>query len=161
MSFRTEVIARDPRFMSTGRIDDLTLLEPVTRAAVEAVIAGAKAMGIVLIPFETYRSEARQEQLFAQKATEIRTAGVHNYGLACDLVKSVGGEPSWKGDFSFLGTLARQHSLIWGGDWGEPGKPHHLADAVHVQRCSVARQPGLFSGDWYPDADYNPYNDLD
>lgn len=158
MSFRTEILEQDSRFTSINRIHDLTLLEPVTRAAVQAVIAGAQAQGIALIPFETFRSQARQQQLYEQKATQLKTVGVHNYGLACDLVKSIGGEPSWKGDFSFLGILARKHGLIWGGDWGEPGEPHDFVDAVHLQRCSVGRQPELFSGAWYPDDAYNPYD---
>jgi hypothetical protein len=159
MSFYTEVLTKDPRFTSVDRIHDPLLLEPFTRAAVEAVIAGAKSLGIDLILFETFRSDARQRRLFEQKATEIRTAGVHHFGLACDLVKSVNGQPSWDGDFSFLGTLARAHGLIWGGDWGEPDKPHHLVDAVHLQRCSLTRQPSLLSAVWYPDDNYNPYRE--
>jgi len=39
------------------------------------------------------------KKLFAQGATKIKTVGVHHYGLACDLVKDIGGEPSWQGDF--------------------------------------------------------------
>jgi len=31
-------------------------------------------------------------------------------------------------------------------------------DNVHVQRCTVARQGDLFSGNWYPDDVYNPYD---
>src|SRR6266478_8151690 len=99
-----------------------------------------------------------KQQLFAQDATKLKTVGVHNYGLACDIVKVVGGEPSWKGDFSFLGLLARKHGLIWGGDWGAPGQHHTFIDAVHVQRCSIGKQPALFSGAFYPDDAYNPYD---
>lgn len=91
----------------------------------------------------------------------MHTVGVHHYGLACDLVKDVSGQPSWEGDFSFLKIIARRHRLIWGGDWGTPSEPHKLYDAVHVQRCSVARQGALFRGEWYPDDEYDPYNDLD
>jgi hypothetical protein len=71
----------------------------------------------------------------------------------------VGGEPSWKGDFSFLGQLARSSGLIWGGDWGEAGIKHTFVDSVHVQRCTVARQGDLFAGNFYPDDEYNPYTD--
>lgn len=156
-NFYSEIIRKDPRFRSASRISDLNLLEPVTRQAVAAIIAEAKAGGIELLVFETFRSQARQRQLFNQGVTQLSNVGVHNYGLAADLVKLVKGEPSWDGDFSFLGRLAKKHGLIWGGDWGEPARPHTFRDYVHVQRCKVADQQKLFSGDWYPGQDYNPY----
>jgi hypothetical protein len=158
-NFFTDVISNDVRFNSAARINDLALLEPVTRALVQQIIAGAKNLGIDVMVFETYRSEARQEDLFNQHATQLRTVGVHHYGLACDIVKVISGEPSWKGDFSFLGQLAHSAGLIWGGDWGDPTRPHSFIDAVHVQRCTVARQPELFGGTFYPNDTYNPYND--
>jgi hypothetical protein len=159
MSFFTDVVAKDPRFASVQRIHDVALLEPVMRDAVQKIIDDSRVLGFETMVFETFRSQARQQQLFAQHATKLRTVGVHNYGLACDIVKVAGGEPSWKGDFSFLGLLAHKHGLIWGGDWGTPGQHHTFIDAVHVQRCSIARQASLFSGAWYPDASYNPYDD--
>ena len=156
-NFYTDVIKKDPRFHSTKRINDPALLEPVTRAAVQAVIADAAARGIKLMIFETFRSQERQVTLFEQGATQLRTVGVHNYGLACDLVKDINGEPSWKGDFSFLGVIAPHHRLVWGGDWGRPDLPHSFRDNDHVQRCSVAMQAQLFRGEFYPDANYDPF----
>src|SRR6266849_3058553 len=157
MSFFTDVIEKDPRFTSLQRIKDLALLEPVTSAAVQKIIEDARVLGFETMVFETFRSQARQQQLFTQGATKLKTVGVHNYGLACDIVKVAGGEPSWKGDFSFLGQLAHSSGLIWGGDWGAPNIHHNFVDNVHVQRCTVARQGDLFSGAWYPDDAYNPY----
>lgn len=84
---------------------------------------------------------------------------MHHYGLSCGIVKSIGGKPSWKGDFSLVGELAHAYGLIWGGDWGNPKVHHSFIDSVHVQRCSIKRQGALFMGEWYPDASYNPYND--
>jgi D-alanyl-D-alanine carboxypeptidase len=156
-NFFTDVIQKDPRCGSMARIVDSALLEPITRNAVLAIVEDAKALGLPLIVFETFRSQARQSELFAKGATKLQTVGVHHYGLACDLVKSVAGEPSWKGDFSFLGKLAKQHGLIWGGDWGNPGKPTRFVDGVHVQRVTVARQKQLFAGTWYPEETYNPW----
>ena len=157
--FYTDVIKKDPRFKTTKIVSDVKLLEPVTRQLVQSIIDDAKAHGLELMVFETYRSQARQTQLFNQGATKLKTVGVHHYGLACDLVKSVGGKPSWKGDFSLLGELAHAYGLIWGGDWGTPNVHHTFIDEVHVQRCSIKRQGSLFRGEWYPDASYNPYND--
>src|SRR2546426_1977955 len=89
------------------------------------------------------------------KVTGVQTCALPI--LACDLVKAVAEEPSWKGDFSFLGKLAHDHRLIWGGDWGDSSVPHTFVDAVHVQRCAVSMQPALFRGSFYPDAQYDPY----
>lgn len=158
-NFFTDVISADPRFNSTTRVHDLALLEPITRELVQKIVAGAKTMGIDVMVFETYRSQARQQDLFHQGASKLQKVGVHHYGLACDIVKVINGEPSWKGDFSFLGELAHSAGLIWGGDWGDPSVKPSFIDAVHVQRCTVARQSELFAGTFYPDDTYNPYHD--
>ena len=135
----------DPRFTSTKRIADPELLEPVTRDLVQAIIADAAANGLKLMIFETYRSQARQIALFNQGATKLRQVGVHHYGLACDLVKDINGQPSWKGDFSMLGALAKHHRLIWGGNWGTPGSTPTFVDDDHVQRVTLGRQARLFA----------------
>jgi hypothetical protein len=158
-NFYTTVISQDARFDSLTRIGDPSLLEPVTRQLVEGLVTSARQMGIDLMIYETYRSQDRQQALFNNGATKLRAVGVHHYGLACDIVRVVGGEPSWKGDFSFLGQLAHSSGLIWGGDWGAPNIKHSFVDSVHVQRCTVARQGDLFAGNWYPDDTYNPYAD--
>ena len=156
-NFYTGVITHDPRFNTTHRVSDLALLEPITGAAVVAIMAEAKASGHDMVVFETYRSQQRQAQLYDQGVTQLQKVGVHHYGLACDIVKLVDGEPSWDGDFSFFGVLAKKHGLIWGGDWGTPNRPHSFRDTCHVQRCAIGDQGRLFSGDWYPDKSYDPY----
>ena len=158
-NFYLDVIGKDPRFDSAARVSDPSLLEPTTRKLVESVISAAQQMGIAIMIYETYRSQDRQQELFNQGATKLRAVGVHHYGLACDIVRVVGGEPSWKGDFSFLGQLAQSSGLIWGGDWGAPDIKHSFVDSVHVQRCTIPRQGDLFAGTWYPDDVYNPYDD--
>lgn len=159
-NFFTDVIQKDLTLHSTDPVHDLMLLETKTRELVQAIIADAEAHGIKLMAFETFRSQESQQHLFDQGATKLRTVGVHHYGLACDIVKSINGEPSWKGDFSLLGELAHHHGMIWGGDWGTPHISHTFIDPVHVQRCSVGRQGSLFRGEFYPDDNYNPYDDL-
>ena len=159
-NFFTDVLQQDARFHSRKPLNDLNLLEQVTRSLVQPVIQEAATLGISLMVFETYRSQDRQLDLFDQGKSQLHTVGVHHYGLACDLVRDVCGQPSWEGDFSFLKVIARRHKLIWGGDWGTPCQPHKLYDAVHLQRCTVARQAALFRGDWYPDDDYDPYEEL-
>jgi len=156
-NFYTDVIKKDSRFKSLKPIHDLDLLEPFTRDLVKKIIADAAKDGIKLMAYETFRSQQRQAKLFQQGATKLKKVGTHHYGISCDLVKNVGGEPSWKGDFKFLGKLAKKHKMIWGGDWGNPGVKPTFYDGVHVQRCTVAKQKALFAGTWYPDDDYDPY----
>jgi hypothetical protein len=158
-NFFTDFILNDPRASSMHAINDMGLLEPVTRLTIQKVIAEAKAQGLELMVFETYRSKQRQEQLFNEGRTKLKNVGVHHYGLACDLVRNVNGQPSWQGSFAVLGQLAHKHGLIWGGDWGNPNIHHDFIDAVHVQRCSLRRQNDLFSGAWYPGNEYNPYTE--
>jgi hypothetical protein len=155
-NFYTDTIEKSPWFHHPMICDSLDFLEPVTRAAVLAIMVDAKAAGTPLMVFETYRSAERQQMLFDQGATQLQVVGVHHYGLACDLVKDIGGEPSWKGDFTFLRNLADKHGLISGLDWGNPEMHHSFFDAAHVQRCRVSDQPKLFAGTWYPDATYDP-----
>jgi len=150
-NFYLDTICPDPRFHSVDRIDDPLLLEPITRQAVQNILAQAAGMGIEVMIFETFRSQPRQQFLWSQGATKLKTVGVHHYGLACDIVKVLDGEPSWQGDFSFLGDLAKENELIWGGDWGEPDVVHTFLDGDHVQRCTIIQQSGLFAGNWYPE----------
>lgn len=151
-NFYTDVIQNDPRFHSPTSCRDTNLLEPGTRAAVAAIIRDAAIMGIKLIVTETYRSTERQQMLYAQGATQLRTVGVHHYGLAADFCKVINGAASWAGDWSFLRDLAVKHGMISGLDWGVPGVEHSFVDPDHIQRCTIDQQPGLFAGTWYPDS---------
>lgn len=154
-NFFTDTLQSDPRFHSTAAIKDMDLLEPGFRSQVEAFMAASKAAGVELIVTETYRSSERQQQLFDQKLTQLRTVGVHHYGLACDFAKMIGGQASWDGDWTFCVGLAKQVStadrvVISGYDWGTPDQPHSFRDSDHIQGCTVAEQTGLFGGTWYP-----------
>lgn len=160
-NFFKDVIERDRRFSAPERIADLNLLEPVTRSAVAGVIARARAEGAFFVPFETFRSRERQRCLFLQGSTQLEEVGVHHYGLACDLVRVVDGRLSWDAEYSALGRLAPEFHLIWGGNWGHPGRANTFIDAAHVQRCTVERQPELFAGYWYPTPEYDVLGDLD
>lgn len=158
-NFYTSVLRKSPNFTSPTRCNDMALLEPVMRRKVEAILRDAAGHNVPLRVYETYRSPARQQQLFRQGATKLRTVGTHGYGLAVDFVRVVKGQPSWEGDFSILLKLCRAHSLISGIDWGHPGKPNSFVDSGHVQRITVARQNSLFNGEWYPDESYDPLPD--
>ena len=161
MSFYTDVIQKSPLYGTVKPCDDLSLLEPVTRVAVLAIIADAKAEGVEFRVLETYRSQALQQHYFQTGATHLRQVGVHHYGLACDLGMFVDGKMVEDGTkYGLLRFLAEKHGLISGGDWGTPTLPHSFRDYDHVQRVTLARQNDLFAGRWYPDGAYRPLDDL-
>ena len=153
MNWYRDVIRESAAFNATSRVATLTLLHPTFRRKVEAVITDALGVGVRLIAFETYRSQARQTELYKQKVTELRTVGVHHYGLAADLVPlDSRGVPTWDDPeaFRLLQHLAHVHGLVSGIDWGHPERHHTFVDEPHVQMCSIEQQDALFRGEWYP-----------
>jgi hypothetical protein len=60
-NFFTDTIRTDSRYRNSGRVQDRTLLEPITRKAVLAIIEDAQALGIALMVFETFRSKRPPE----------------------------------------------------------------------------------------------------
>ncbi|HET9825335.1 MAG TPA: M15 family metallopeptidase [Chitinophagaceae bacterium] len=141
------------------RTDDAALVEPVARRLVTSIIEDARSHSLGLMVFEPFRSEAWQQLLFQQGAAKLQNVDLHNFGLVCDLVKNVNGDPSWKGDFSLPGELAHNYELIWGGHWGK-SVHRSFIDFVRVQRCPIPRQASLFTRQWHPDKKYNPCDDL-
>lgn len=157
MTFYADVICKSPLFRTTKQVSDPGMLEPVTRAAVQAIIADAKAMGHDLRLLETYRSKERQAVLFQRHATKLKQVGVHHFGLAADLGLYVNGKYEGRAEpYRFLIDLCQKHGLISGLDWGAPKAKHTFIDAGHVQRVTVKDQPRLFAGNWFPGADYAP-----
>ena len=118
-NFFTDVIKKDSRYLSTKCIDDINLLEPVLRDKVIKIVAEAKALGLKLMVFETYRSQQRQEELFKKRKTRLKEVGVHHYGLACDLVKDINGKSFFDEDaehvagaYGFKGLHARRNEHV-------------------------------------------------
>ena len=159
-NFYTDVIQKDPRFNSTERIEDPLLLEPGTRAAVQAIIADLQSLGHDARVLETYRSEARQHMLFEQHLTQLSKVGVHGFGLACDIALYVSDKYDPVGEhYVILVPLAQKHGMISGINWGLPNLPHSFKDYDHIQRIPLFRQNALFAGSWYPPTDYDPHAD--
>jgi hypothetical protein len=101
---------------------------------VESIVTAAQQMGINLMIYETYPSQARLQEHFDNGATKLLKVGVHHYRLARDIVRVVGGEPSWKGDFSFLGQLA--HLVSSGAEIGARRKSNTVLSTA--RRSSAA-----------------------
>lgn len=166
-TFFEAVIRTGDWYRDPSRHSDLALLEPNTRRKVQAILQDAKAHGVSVVCYETYRSQERQEQLYQQGATQLQHVGTHHYGVAADLVPlNSAGEPTWdgvEGAFQLIAHLCHVHLLISGADWGRPGVPHRFIDQPHCQYVtSGRRQSMLLAGLWYPpeNGTYNPYADL-
>lgn len=159
-NFYQDVTKKDPRFNSTQVIKDVSLLEPGTRVKVAKLIVMAHEAGHELRVGETYRSQARQRQLFNQKLTQLKNVGQHGFSTACDLQLFVNGKYDPNGtDYAFFADMCKKVGLITGINWGTSG-PHSFKDWDHVQSCPTFRQPELFAGTWYPDPNYDPYQDM-
>ena len=116
-SFYTTVLQKSPVFRSAVPVRDPQWLEPEFRDRVMKLIADARAAGHELRILETYRSQELQTAYYERGATQLRTVGVHHFGLACDLGIVVAGQVNLKADYGILGELTRKHRLVWGGDW--------------------------------------------
>lgn len=146
-TFYDRVIRPHSLYRAAGRVWTPSLLEPVIRGYVDALLSGMLVAGHPMMVWETYRSRERQAALYAKGKTKLKDVGVHHYGLAADLVFDVDGEPSWRGPWSVFGGLARSYGLTWGGDWKA------FVDMPHVQRIEVRDQKRLFAGEFYPSED--------
>lgn len=134
----------------------LDVLAPAFRARVELVLADMRAWGYTPRVFETLRTNARQNYLYGfgreyddgrGVVTHSQTVGDtwHGFGLAVDIVCAVklwGAKP----DFWYvLGTSARRHGLVWGGDWNNDwnSADERFMDRPHIQWGNMRRSPSL------------------
>lgn len=122
--------------MSSRSIDDLhPLFAPKAREFLEA----AKAAGLDVLVYCTFRSYAEQNELYTHGRTasgKIVTnahggESAHNFGLAFDGCPMIGGKPMWDEahpSWITYGHVAAAVGLEWAGDW--IGK---LQEKPHVQ----------------------------
>jgi hypothetical protein len=107
-NFYITTIKPHAAFRSRSRIATTELLVPEFRDKIQKILMDSSYLDDEFMVWETYRSKERQLDLFTRGATQLKNVGVHHYGIACDLVRSINGDPSWKGDFSVLGKLAKK-----------------------------------------------------
>lgn len=116
---------------------DLGLLAPRFREAVEKALERCKTAGFDAYVFEAYRSSELQELYYRRGRTVIPPKGTvtnaktnlyswHGYGLAVDVIsrarlwKPEGGE-KW---FREVAAIFKDEGCKWGGDWTKPDTPH-------------------------------------
>jgi cell division protein FtsL len=123
---------------------NLADLQPRVAELATKLLALAKSKGIDVAVSETCRTQERQEALFNNGVTKLRSVGIHGYGLAFDVARA-DGSPLSTADLSELGKLGESIGLTWGGDWGSPGTPHTFVEPEHFQLGSVEEQPHIFA----------------
>ena len=114
---------------------DIDALATNSQKACRLFLAECKKHGLDVLITETYRSQARQDYLYAQgrtragkKVTWTKNSR-HTSRRAWDVCKNVkGGEYSDEGFFRKCGAVAKKLGIIWGGDWSTPDMPHFEVD---------------------------------
>jgi hypothetical protein len=144
MVFYTDVIAKSPFYESVSRVETLDLLEPTTRTGVDAIItAAAETDGRIIVPYETYRSQQRQDLLRQTDPALPEKVGAMGYGCGASFGYLTNDQVSQDGDWAFLEALATAAGLIWCGSTG--------GDRTAVQSVTDEDVVKLQSGTWYPE----------
>jgi hypothetical protein len=130
----------------------LTQLAPAMVAAIEAAEHACREAGLPVLRFETFRSAARQEWLYAQGrevippnaiVTKARSAvrSWHGYGLAVDFIhptKFWNAPRQW---WREVAAIIVPCGLTWGGDWPTlPDVPHYQWGGCPIAPRAVDRE---------------------
>lgn len=133
-----------PPDTSRVRIADTAYLQPTFRAKVEALLARMQADGHDPLVWETYRTPARAK-LLSDRGTGVKPRadgsipiGMHQLGLAVDIVSASKRWTPPKAFWDALGKHAEALGLTWGGRWKRVDKPHCQAVPVKEQEAKRA-----------------------
>lgn len=110
---------------------DISELNPLAQKACRLFMDECKKAGLPVLITETYRSQARQNYLYAQGRTRAGNvvtwtkSSRHTGRMAWDICKNVKGqEYSDAKFFEQCGAIAKRLGITWGGTWNTPDKPH-------------------------------------
>jgi len=133
--------------------NDLGLLAPAFRAAVEAAITECKAKKLDVLVYETYRSQEMQALYYARGRTIVPPTHTvtnaptnlqswHGFGLAVDVVHRTDyweppGGLKW---FQEVAEVFKANNCKWGGDWTKPDPPHFQWRLCKPSPSDYARQ---------------------
>jgi len=112
-------------------IKDIAELTPIAQKACKAFLYECEQQGLKVRITETYRSQERQNELYAQgrtKAGQIVTwtkNSRHTSRRAWDICQDIKGkEYSDTAFFKRCGAIANELGITWGGTWKTPDMPH-------------------------------------
>jgi len=117
---------------------DVELLHPGLVNRVVDMLSSCRLAGFDYLAVSGYRSIQEQQALYEQGRTRpgpIVTStrpyqSAHNFGLAIDFALDrdlgcAGPQDGWSPEeYELLGTEARAHGLLWGGDFTLTDRPH-------------------------------------
>lgn len=110
---------------------DISALSPVAQRACRAFLRECEKEGLPVLITETYRSQVRQDYLYAQGRTRAGKVVTwtrnsrHTGRMAWDICKNVKGqEYADAAFFAACGRIAKRLGITWGGTWDTPDKPH-------------------------------------
>lgn len=131
---------------------DINALSPVAQKACRAFLAACEKEGLPVLITETYRSQARQDYLYAQGRTRAGKVVTwtrnsrHTGRMAWDVCKNVKGQEYADAKFfAACGKIAKQLGITWGGTWDTPDQPHFEVtkdwkgkeDEEVVEKCKI------------------------
>jgi peptidoglycan L-alanyl-D-glutamate endopeptidase CwlK len=110
-------LARKP--VNKDRQSDMGLLAPFVREAAEMALFSCHQAGYMIYPFETFRSELRQQELYNQGRTtpgKIVTYAkpgysYHNWSLALDCVFKDKNKWVWDGPYEKVHVIFEEHGF--------------------------------------------------
>ncbi len=112
----------------------LSDLHPTVQAMAEEFVRKCEASGLKIVIYQTLRTFAEQNALYAQgrtmpgkRVTNARGGeSYHNYGMAFDFAFiGFGGVVTWDGPWEMAGQIGEAIGFEWGGRWkGLVDKPH-------------------------------------
>ena len=131
---------------------DINALSPVAQKACRAFLAACEKEGLPVLITETYRSQERQDYLYAQGRTRAGKVVTwtrnsrHTGRMAWDICKNVKGQEY--ADAAFFvkcGAIAKRLGITWGGIWDTPDQPHFEVtkdwkgreDEEMVEKCKI------------------------
>jgi hypothetical protein len=116
---------------------DLNELEPYVKTLAEKLLQECRTNNIDIVITETYRSQERQLELYAQGRTTDGPVvtwtknSKHKTRKAFDFVPLTNGKADWYdlSKFDKVGAIGKALGLTWGGDWKKtPDRPHFQFD---------------------------------
>jgi len=144
--------------------NDLSLLAPLFRAAVEGAIAECNAAPNALhaVVYESYRSNALQAVYYTRGRTvrppprPVTNAMTnlyswHGYGLAVDVIHREKGWDAGDAWFASVAAIFKRHGCKWGGDWTSADPPHFqwgLCKASPSDRARLLMRTGGVHAVW-------------
>lgn len=134
----------------TSTCRDVAELNPVAQTAIRLFFQECAKAGINVFVTETYRSQARQDYLYAQgrsrsgKIVTWTRSSRHTNRLAWDIAVCT---PNALYDTIALnkaGAIARKLGITWGGDWkSTPDKPHFEVTSAWRMPSGYRLQDGI------------------